>query len=171
MAQNRGKKFEAQIQKGLTSQEKYLCWDRVKDNVGRYKGVRGICDFTTFIDGTYFYFECKSTLERTLPFTNFTEAQWEGLLMKSNYDGVLAGAFIWFVNYDLNIWVDIRTLEQLKNRGKKSLSILDLKDIPHIEMAATRKRTLYSYNMLETFLRIRRRFEENEGFCNLIQRD
>lgn len=62
--------------------------NRVADNTAGYMGGRNICDFITYLYPNIFYFELKTTKGNTLPFSNITDNQWQGLLEKEKIEGV-----------------------------------------------------------------------------------
>ena len=149
MPRNKGKKFENCIQLGFEKVQDLICWDRVKDNMGKLKGVKGICDFISFYRGNLFYLECKSTKGKSLSFANFTETQFEGLIQKSVYPNVRCGALIWFVDHDVNVWIDIRVLDKFRrNSQKKSINLDDIEKIPHVDLKSEKNRVYFKYDML-----------------------
>lgn len=119
---NEGKRWEG-IVRGQLESDVDCSVDRLPDPTMGYKGVRNICDFVAYKYPHQFYIEAKSCKGNTLPFSNITENQWEGLLEKSRYNGVGAFVLVWFVEHDQVVIADIRYLEKIRNLGKKSLNI------------------------------------------------
>ena len=142
---NLGKEFEKCIEKSLAP---YTSIDRLFDPVGGYSGIRNICDYTCYKYPNNYYLECKCTYDNTLNFKSaITEDQWQGLLNKSKYYGVLAGFCIWFISYDVTVFVPIQEMERLKQDGKKSLNIKDLTDVLiFFNIPGAKKRVYFDYN-------------------------
>ena len=144
---NLGKGFEKCIENSL---KPYTSIDRLPDPVGGYSGIRNICDYTCYKYPYNYYLECKCTYENTLNFKSaITEDQWQGLLEKSKYYGVLAGICIWFISYEVTIFVPIQQLEQLKQDGKKSLNIKDINEnneLMYFNIPGRKKRTYFDYD-------------------------
>ena len=94
MAENRGKKFERVI-KDAFQKVPGVSIDRLHDQTNGFRGSENICDFIVYRKPYEYYFECKSVHGNTLPFTNITDTQWNGLLAKSQIQGVCAGVICW----------------------------------------------------------------------------
>lgn len=119
---NRGKQFEIVIRKSFERVEG-VSIDRLNDNTAGFKGVTGICDFIVYKEPYEYYIECKSVHGNTLPFSNITETQWNGLLEKSKIQGVHAGIICWWIDKDITGFFPIQMLQDLKDIGDKSLNI------------------------------------------------
>lgn len=146
--QNYGKKFETLIRKALDIPEKAISIDRLPDPVGGYSGITNICDFTCYKFPFNYFLECKATHDNTLNFKHkITEDQWQGMLNKSKYFGCLAGVCVWFISYDVTVFVPIQELQRLKDEGKKSLNIKDLDtDLIYFNIPGAKKRVYFDYN-------------------------
>lgn len=155
MAENRGKKFERVIREAF---EKVpgVSIDRLHDQTNGFKGSQNICDFIVYKEPYEYYIECKSVHGNTLPFSNITETQWNGLLQKSQIEGVFAGVICWWVDKDITRFIPIQVLQMLKDGGKKSLncywdSCVDVYNIRYSipEIKGKKKRVFFDYDMEE----------------------
>lgn len=163
MAVNRGKQFEDVIRESF---EKVpgVSIDRLHDQTTHYKGSTNICDFIVYREPYEYYFECKSVHGNTLSiygndpkrkYGSISNAQWEGLLEKSQIDGVTAGVICWWIDKDKTVFIPIQTLKLMKTVGIKSVrydAIDDCDgDTDMIEIKGKKKRVFFEYDM-ENFL-------------------
>ena len=168
MGVNRGKDFENIIHSAFESVQG-VSIDRIYDNTAGFKGVAGICDFIVYKEPYEYYFECKSVHGNTLSihsndpkkkYGNITNKQWEGLLEKSRIQGVFAGIICWWCDKDVTKFIPIKTLQELKSLGYKSIrydsgipDYLNYADSEYcmIEIKGKKKRVFFDYDM-EDFL-------------------
>ena len=165
MSVNRGKQFEDVIRESF---EKVpgVSIDRLHDQTTHYKGSTNICDFIVYREPYEYYFECKSIHGNTLSiysndpkrkYGNISNAQWEGLLEKSQIYGVTAGVICWWIDKDKTVFIPIQTLELMKTVGMKSIrydAIDDCDgDTDMIEIKGKKKRVFFEYDM-EDFLNV-----------------
>jgi len=117
---NRGKQFEGVIKEAF---EKIpgISIDRLHDQMSGYTGSFNICDFIVYKYPNQFYIECKSVHGNTLPFSNITDRQWQGLLEKSKIHGVIAGVICWWIDKDVTAFISIQELEECRRNGYKSI--------------------------------------------------
>lgn len=156
MTVNRGKKFESVIREAFEKVPD-VSIDRLHDQTNGFKGSQNICDFIVYREPYEYYFECKSVHGNTLPFSNITETQWNGLLEKSKIDGVFAGVICWWIDKDVTKFIPIQILDDLKrNHNYKSYRY----DYSHwngiqktIEIKGKKKRVFFDYDM-EEFLNV-----------------
>ena len=160
MAENRGKQFEAQIQKGFESVQDCSI-DRLHDQTNGFAGSSNICDYIVYKRPTEFYIECKSCHGNTLSlYSNdpkkkygaISNKQWEGLLDKSQIQGVVAGYMIWFIDHDVTVFVKSTELRRIREMGCKSLNIKDisrgnLSPFEWCYIEGKKKRVLFDYNL------------------------
>lgn len=152
MGENLGKKFENVIK---TAFEKVdgVSIDRLHDQTTGFKGSSNICDFIVYKEPYEYYIECKSVHGNTLPFSNITETQWNGLLKKSKIEGVFAGVICWWTDKDKTVFIPIQTLELMKTVGMKSVryDVIDDcdGDTDMIEIKGKKKRVFFDYDMEE----------------------
>lgn len=157
MAVNRGKQFENIIRKSFECVEG-VSIDRLNDNTAGFKGVAGICDFIVYKEPYEYYIECKSVHGASLPFSNITDTQWNGLLEKSKIEGVFAGIICWFINRDKTVFIPIQMLQAMKNHNKKSINheLITFVDACGNGYCITiikgkKKRVFFDYNMEDFF--------------------
>ena len=161
MAENRGKQFENVIRKSFERVEG-VSIDRLNDNTAGFKGIAGICDFIVYREPYEYYFECKSVHGASLPFSNITDTQWNGLLEKSKIEGVFAGVICWWTQKDITLFIPIQILEAERLEGKKSIRF-DYEnqflgyypsgelEIETIKILGKKKRVFFDYWMEEFF--------------------
>lgn len=128
---NRGKDFEAQMRHAFEIVPDTSI-DRIPDQMNGYKGSSNICDFVAYHFPHLYYIECKCCYGNTLSIhTNnpknkygaISNTQWEGLLEKSFYPGIVAGYMIWFIDYDMTFFVSAQDMYNLRKAGNKSFNI------------------------------------------------
>ena len=161
MAVNRGKDFENVVREAFEKVPN-VSIDRLHDQTTGWKGSTNICDFIVYREPYEYYFECKSVHGNTLPFSNITDKQWNGLLEKSKIEGVFAGVICWWIQKDTTLFIPIQILEAERLGGKKSIRFdhenqflgyypsIEL-EIETIEKKRKKKRVFYDYDM-EKFL-------------------
>lgn len=160
MGENRGKKFENVIK---TAFEKVdgVSIDRLHDQTTGFKGSSNICDLIVYKEPYEYYIECKSVHGASLPFSNITETQWQGMLEKSKIEGVYAGVICWFIDKDKTAFIPIQMLHALKQHNRKSI---DHKLITFVDSSGNgysitripgkKKRVYFDYDMREFFNRV-----------------
>ena len=155
MAINRGKEFETVIRRSF---EKVLdtSVDRIPDQTAGYLGAKNISDFIVYKYPHEYYIECKSVHGNTLPFSNVSSAQWDGLLNKSKIDGVFAGIICWWIDKDVTKFLPIDELDRIRRMGEKSVRY-DSAKVIDVEIVGRKKRIFFEYDM-ERF------FKEMEDF-------
>ena len=149
--QNYGKKFEQVVRESF-ERVPGVSIDRLNDNTAGFKGIAGICDFIVYREPYEYYFECKSINRGAFPFSNITDTQWNGLLQKSQIEGVFAGIIVWYIDKDATFFIPIQILNQDKSIGHKSMSCKSCYEYPSIvEITGKKKRVFFEYDM-EKFL-------------------
>lgn len=145
---NRGKQFENVIRDSFLKIPN-VSVDRLHDQMTGFKVTSAnVCDFIVYKKPYEYYIECKSVHGASLPFSNITDNQWNGLLEKSKIDGVFAGVVCWFIDKDVTLFISIQTLRHYKlNYGAKSVRF-DCGGC--IEIKGKKKRVLFDYDM-QTF--------------------
>lgn len=156
--QNRGKQFEECVRKGF---EKIPDTQviRLPDNMGGYKGVKGICDFIIYHYPFQFCLECKCHYGNTLPFACITDKQWQGLSESACVRGVVSGVVVWFIDHNKTFFVPIVELLRLKEKGRKSLNIKHL-ECDCFEIDSHKKRVLFDYNFRPLIEYVQERFQD-----------
>lgn len=160
---NRGKQFENVIKEAFEKVEG-VSIDRIHDQTNGYAGSANISDFIMYKYPHEYYIECKSVHGNTLPFSNITKNQWEGLLKKSKIEGVIAGVICWWVDRDVTLFIPIQLLQVEKNLGHKSIrydygSCISAREVrpngtrffrTH-ELKGKKKRVFFDYDMTTFF--------------------
>ena len=152
MAVNRGKKFEDVIRQAFEKVPD-VSIDRLHDQTTGFKGSQNICDFIVYKEPYEFYIECKSVHGGTLPFSNITETQWNGLRKKSKIEGVFAGIICWFIDKDATFFIPVEALDIEKNYFHgKSIKLKDCyEDDIYIEIKGKKKQVFFEYSMQDFF--------------------
>lgn len=151
MAINRGKDFEKVIKEAF---EKVpgVSIDRLHDQMNGFAGSANISDFIMYKYPHEYYIECKSVHGNTLPFSNISKNQWNGMLEKSKIDGVFAGVVCWWIDKDVTAFIPIQLLDVWKLSDMKSIRYDDAIECPSIiELTGKKKRVFFEYNMEEFF--------------------
>lgn len=166
---NRGKKFE-DVVKSAFERIFGVSIDRVHDQTTHYKGSTNVCDFIVYKFPRIWYIECKSVHGSSLSihsvpkadkkgvlhgfYGNITDAQWQGLLAKSEIRGVIAGVLCWWVDKDTTAFIPIQLLEKCRNDGAKSFSYREAEMLSNTDsshsvylVAGKKKRVFFDYDM------------------------
>ena len=151
---NRGKQFEKVIQIAF-ERVPGVSIDRLHDQTTGYKGSQNIADFIVYKKPYELYLECKSVHGNTLPFSNITDTQWNGLFEKSKIEGVFAGIICWFIDKDITLFIPIEVLQICKYRGWKSIRYdVNGYHTSIKEIKGKKKRIFFDYDMQELLERI-----------------
>lgn len=180
MGVNRGKQFEKKVHEQLKQLEN-VSVDRLHDQTTGYRGSSNICDFIVYKKPIEIYIECKSTYGNTLSihsnpkvdkngiphgfYGNISDAQWEGLLEKSEIDGCIAGILCWWIDRDITKFIPISMLQQLRDLGYKSIrfDISERDELTKvIELEGKKKRVFFEYDMTK-FLEELNLYESRAG--------
>lgn len=152
MSDLKWKKFENLIYKQLSSIPN-ISIDRIKNNMGGLSGVNNISDFTLYFNPYFYYIECKAIHGKTLNYkSHIRPNQWEGLTEKSKLNGVITGVLVWFIDFDITVFVPMTVLNYKRNLGFKSLNVQDLSLISVdgeriIWLQGKKKRVFMEYDM------------------------
>ena len=147
IAENRGKKFENVIKEAFLKVPN-VSIDRLHDQTTHWKGSQNICDFIVYKEPYEYYIECKSVHGASLPLSNITDTQWNGLLEKSQIEGVFAGVICWWIDKDVTKFIPIQALQWNKENGYKSIRF-DHNGTSFIEIKGKKKRVFFDYDMEE----------------------
>lgn len=148
---NRGKQFEPIIREAF-ERVPGVSIDRIPDQTMQYKGAANICDFIVYKEPYEYYVECKSVKGASLPFSNITTTQWNGMLQKSKISGVHAGIICWFIDKQVTLFIPIQALEHMKEQGYKSIRYdADPYNMILKPISGKRKRVFFEYDMTSFF--------------------
>ena len=155
MATNRGKDFENVIRECFNKVPNTNV-ERMADPVQGYLGIRNHCDFIVYHKPHEYHIECKSVHGNTLPFSNITKNQWDGLLEVSKVDGIIAGIICWWVDRDVTSFIPIEFLQEQKEMGRKSIQYglatqCEFEHNSPFEIKGKKKRVFFDYDMQEFF--------------------
>lgn len=149
MSVNRGKQFE-EVVKEAFEKVPNTSVVRLHDQTNGYLGSKNHCDFIVYHKPLEYHIECKSVHGNTLPFTNITDNQWQGLLDKSKIKGVVAGVMCWWIDKDVTKFISINELQSIKIYLPESKSIRYDTELG-IDIKGKKKRVFFDYNMNEFF--------------------
>lgn len=150
---NRGKQFE-EVVKDCFLAVPGVSIDRLHDQMTGFKGSTNVCDFIVYKEPNEFYFECKAVHGNTLPFSNITKNQWDGMLAKSKIPGVYAGVICWWVDRDVTLFVPIQKLQEYKESGFKSIRFDIFDNVGVYQVFGNKKRVFFDYDMQELLWRV-----------------
>ena len=165
MSINRGKQFERVIRDAFEKMHD-VSVDRLHDQTSGYKSSSANpCDFIVYKKPHIYYLECKAIHGNTLNFkAHISKYQWEGLLEKSEIDGVVAGVICWWVDHDTTKFIPIQVLKTLADNGFKSIRY-DVDAMCDREQTFTvlgeKKRVFFEYNMYDLLNKIENSRREN----------
>jgi hypothetical protein len=149
MADNLGKKFENVIKKSFLKVSD-VSIDRLHDQTNGFRGSQNICDFIVYKKPYEYYIECKSVHGASLPLDNITDTQWNGLLQKSQIEGVFAGIICWWVDKGITKFIPIQLLAWLDMTCYKSIRydvVCMESGMEVFEIQGKKKRVFFDYNM------------------------
>jgi len=139
------KEFENRIKQGLEAVGGYTY--RLHDQQSGYFGSKNPCDFFHYSNPFFYLVECKAHQGNTLPWSCISDNQWDSMLEASKVPGVISGVFVWWTDYDETWYVPITVLNELRQRGYKSLNYRKYKDsCLYLLIDGTKKRTYFNYN-------------------------
>lgn len=140
MAQNRGKQWENKIREDWKRTVPDSFIERIYDTVNGLIGVTNICDMIGYKCPNVFLIEAKSHEGNTFPLVNLT--QYDKLIKKIGITGVRVGIVLWMIDHDRVLYVPIKTIQKMKEDGKKSVNIntIDKDGYRYIEIPSIKKR-------------------------------
>ena len=148
---NRGKEFEGQFKKDWKRTVGSFQY-RLKDQMtGRKKTSANPCDYFLYKYPNMFAIECKSHEKNTFPFSKLT--QYDDLIKLKDEEGLYAGVVLWLIDHDVVIAVHIEQIKKLKDAGKKSIHINDIKNktFPFF-LVPSEKKVVYMNSDYSTFV-------------------
>lgn len=157
MTQNRGKQFENVVRQSFLSVPD-VSVIRLPDQTMGYAGSANICDFIVYFYPNQFLIECKSVHGNTLPFSNISTRQWDGLLAQSRNSGVICGILCWWIDRGVTKFISIQELAKTASIDPNRRSIRYDTSLG-IELDGRRKRLFFEYDMLDFLQRAREKYE------------
>lgn len=145
---NRGKDFEEVVKKCFENVPDTTVI-RLPDPTNGYLGVRNICDFLVYQYPHIMFIECKSVHGNTMPFSNITDNQWNGMLKQAETKGTICGVICWWVDKDVTKFLPITELAYIRDNFNQKSVRYD--GIEGFEIEGTKKRIFFDYNM-EAFI-------------------
>lgn len=136
-----GKKFEAKVKEDLSLLPDCSI-DRLHDQTTGYKITsQNPSDYIFYKYPNEYYIECKTTAGASFSFNQLT--QYNLLIEKCGIPGVRAGVVIWFYEKDTILYVPVKTVQTMKEEGKKSLNykLADSDTYRIIKVPSVKKRT------------------------------
>lgn len=136
------KEFESKIKKQLF-EIKNVYPIRLYDFIGARDYPS---DFIVYKKPNLICLECKTCQLKSFPFSNISDTQWTGMLGAiKKAIGVKAYVIIWFYMCDKTLLCSMKTLEQMKAEGYKSIRY-DMQREGIYEVKGTKKSKYYTYD-------------------------
>lgn len=155
MGINRGKQFENEIRKQLEKIPNTFTL-RLYDVTTGYANQNNPCDFIVFKDGTLYLLELKAIHGTTLNFkSHIRENQWNKLLKYNKIPGINAGILCWFIDLDKTYYVDISSLQFMKEQDKKSFNVNEVNTrwynlfVDFMQIKGKKKKVFFDYDLKE----------------------
>ena len=117
MVVTKAKQFEKNIKQQILDSGN-ICI-RLFDPMGGMVGVSNICDFIAYKNPILLLLELKTTESLpSLPISNISKTQYDGLLEASKHSGVIAGVLIWWIKFDVCKFLSIEEIEEISKIRK-----------------------------------------------------
>lgn len=121
MAVSYGKQFENLVRNQFALIPESVI-ERLYDTTNGFKGITQPADFLAYIYPNFFYLEVKVVQTgNTFDLSRLT--QYDKLIEKSGIHGVRAGIILWWVEKQTVAYVPVKTIQKLKEDGKKSFNL------------------------------------------------
>lgn len=151
MSISKGKQFEDKLKKDFQKiPDSHI--ERIYDNVSGYRSIRGRSDFIAYIYPNQFFIECKSHKGNTFPWSELR--QYNDLLEVAGIKGIRSGVVLWMIDHSLVVYLPVKTIEKMKQDGKKSFNVKDLENsIYRIIVVPSKKKRVFldsDYTILKT---------------------
>ena len=156
-----GKEAEKKIREWLDKPEDGYSFDRIPDQMTGFYGSKNICDFTCFKSPFMYYIESKSTYNSRFDFSMIQQHQFDCLMKKSKIVGCYAFVIVLFASHKRTFVLDINTIQDIMNSGKKSINIdrIDKWEFPFCEISTipnNRKKHLDYTGEIEEYIPVKR---------------
>lgn len=146
-----GKVFEKEFANSVPQGEIIL--KRMKDDTMKFKNVQNSFDFFAYKFPQIFFFELKSTKQKSLPFGNIHPYQIDNLYEDSKNPGVVAGIVINFSTTEEyeTYFVEAKAIYNFYYKAeRKSFSLAWVRE-NGISLPAKKKRTRYTFDLSGIF--------------------
>lgn len=154
MPVNRGKDFENKFKEDFQKIPNSHV-ERIYDNVSGYKSIRGRSDFITYLYPNQYFIECKAHYGNTFPWSEYR--QYDDMLEVAGIPGIRSGVVLWMIDHSLVVYLPVKTVEAMKQDGRKSFHIKDTDDGKYriFSIPSIQKRVFMDsdYSVLKTLLR------------------
>lgn len=94
---------------------------RLYDSMSGYKSVSNISDFIGYVYPNVYFLECKTHKGASIPFEKIT--QYDKLIKVAGIKGIRAGVVLFLYEKDKVYYIPVKTIEQMKADGKKSVGL------------------------------------------------
>lgn len=147
---NYGKKFEERFKLDWKNTVEDSCIVRLYDNMSGFRSISNISDFICYKQPNLFFIECKAHAGASIPFTAIS--QYYKLVNYMDVPGVRAGIVVWLYEKDLVLYVPIKTIKKLKEKGEKSVGVRHLDNERIIKIPSEKLRTFMKsdYSVLQS---------------------
>lgn len=145
-----GKAFEEHFKEDFKKSFPNGDISRLYDVSMGYANITNVSDFIGYNYPNMFYLECKAHKGASIPFTKIS--QYDKLLKKAGIKGIRAGIILYLYEKFRVFYIPVKTIEQMKKDGKKSVGIKALEEgYRIIEIPSTKLRIFMDsdYSILE----------------------
>ena len=145
-----GKAFEEHFKEDFKKSFPNGDINRLYDVSMGYANITNVSDFIGYNYPNMFYLECKAHKGASIPFTKIS--QYDKLLKKAGIKGIRAGIILYLYEKFRVFYIPVKTIEQMKKDGKKSVGIKALEEgYRIIEIPSTKLRIFMDsdYSILE----------------------
>lgn len=115
------KAFEERFKKGWLRSFPDGDIQRLYDVTFGYKNIDNVSDFIGYAYPSMYYLECKVHSGASIPFSDIR--QYDKLIKKAGIKGVRAGVILYLYDKEKVYYIPVKTIEQMKKDGKKSVGI------------------------------------------------
>lgn len=153
MALNEGKKFEQDFEKSIPED---MYYKREKDDTAGFRGVHNSHDYTLYRFPNLCLMELKSVKGKSIPFSNITNNQLEGLYNEGFKRGIIAGFLFNFRAVGQTYFVEVgKVWDYIKTAERKSIPVVWCEE-NGILLRGKKKRTRWRYDVDDLISKLRR---------------
>lgn len=134
-----GKAFEEHFKDGWKKSFPEGDITRLYDAMGGYLNINTVSDFIGYVYPNQYFIECKAHKGASIPFAEIPQI--DRLLEKAGIYGIRAGVVLYLYEKFRVFYIPVKTIEQMKKDGKKSVGLKALEEgYRIIEIPSTRLR-------------------------------